>query len=111
MSDKTNAAQAGESMPVESAPLDLHGLYRNQAACGYTRDLTLRSHIVQSITARLRGISTITAVLIASDNTEMLHLGDWLRAGLTEAISALASDAQDDIERINNQAQKERGAA
>lgn len=111
MTNPKNAAQAGVSVSEESAPLDLHRLYQQQAACGYTRDLVLNATQVQDLVTRLRGINAITAVLIAGDNTEQLHLGDWLRAGLTEAISALTWDMANDLERINERARKQEGAA
>lgn len=111
MTNPKNAAQAGVSVSEESAPLDLHRLYQQQAAGEYTRDLMLSRSTVQGITARLRGISAITAVLIAADDSEPLCLGAWLSAGLIEAVHALASDAHYDIERINNLAAKEGGAA
>lgn len=111
MTMPTNADTAGAAASSEPRPLALHDLYRQQAACGYTRDLTLCRRTVQQITARLRGISAITAVLTASSDDESLHLGDWLRFGLIEAIDALASDAHHEIERINERARKEGGAA
>lgn len=111
MTHPKKVAQAGVSVPDESAPIDLHRLYQQQAACGYTRDLLLSCSTVQGITARLRGISAITAVLIAADDSESLCLGAWLSAGLIEAVHALASDAHCDIERINNRAAKEGCAA
>ena len=111
MTSPKNAAQASVSVSDESAPLNLHHLYQQQAACGYTRDLVLRAHQVQDLVSRLRGINAITAVLIAGDDTEQLHLGDWLRAGLTEAVGALAWDMTEHLERINERACKQEGAA
>lgn len=100
----------GASAPVapvendEPQPLNLHALYQQQAACGYTRDLVLRSTTAQGITARLRGISAITSILLASSDSETLHLGEWLQHGLIEAVSALAQDAHYDLEQVNESA-------
>lgn len=100
MADSKNAAQAGVSVP----PLDLHHQYLQQAAAGYTRDVMLSSHAMQSITRSLRGINAIAAVLIAGDETETLRLGDWLRGGLIEAVNALSWNMAEDLERANDRA-------
>ncbi len=91
----------------ESAPLDLHALYHQQSACGYTRNLTLRATQAQQLTASLRGITAITAVLMAESDDETLHLGNWLRAGLVEAVHSLAWSASNDLERINEHTHKD----
>lgn len=104
MSTKTNADLAGVSVPGdEQSPLDLHDLYHQQEAAGYSRDLTLPSHVVQSLAQSLRGINAVTAVLIAGDN-ETLRLGDWLRGGLIEAANALSWSMSNDLERANEHA-------
>lgn len=90
----------------EPVPLSLHHLYHQQAAAGYSYDLTLHSHQVQKITANLRGINAIAAVLIAGDDGEQLELGAYLRGGLIEAISALSWDLTNRIERDNERAAK-----
>lgn len=91
----------------ESAPLDLHDLYIHQEACGYTRDLKLRAHQVQTLMGRLRGIHAINAVLIASSDDNTLNLGQWLRHGLVEAANALVWVAANDLDDINERARKE----
>ena len=103
----------GTSSPNdEPTPLNLHDVYRTHAGCGYTRSLTLAPIQVQQLTARLRGINAIVGVLIAGNDTEVLHLGDWLRSGLVEAISSLSLDAANDIDRANEHAAKTaKGAA
>ena len=106
-------APLGTSAPNdEPTPLNLHDVYRTHAGCGYTRSLTLAPIQVQQLTARLRGINAIVGVLIAGNDTEVLHLGDWLRSGLVEAIGSLSLDAENDIDRANEHAAKTaKGAA
>lgn len=106
-------APLGTSAPNdEPTPLNLHDVYRTHAGCDYTRSLTLAPIQVQQLTARLRGINAIVGVLIAGNDTEVLHLGDWLRSGLVEAISSLSLDAANDIDRANEHAAKTaKGAA
>ena len=91
----------------ESAPLDLHALYHQQEACGYTRALTLSAHQVQNLMGHLRGIHAINAVLIASSDDSSLQLGQWLRCGLVEAANALAWAASNDLDTISERAHKE----
>lgn len=90
-------------------PLDLHDVYRAQAACGYTRDLTLRSHQVQHITGRLRGIHAVAAVLVMGESLDAT-LGAYLRSGLIEAIHAMSLDGIGEIDSINSHAGKAQGA-
>ena len=104
---------AGTAQPApaenELRPLDLHGLYRQQAACGYTHGINLSSHQAQAIAARLRGITAITSLFIAATDSEALTLGEWLRGGLVEAVHTLAWDVSRDMEEANNR--KKGGAA
>ncbi len=112
MATPTNAARAGTAAPSdEPQPLDLHDLYRTQAACGYTRDLTLYASQVQRITARLRGVTAISSVLLAASDDDALQLSEWLQFGLIEAVNALASDAFREIESTNEHAAKRQGGA
>ncbi len=111
MTTKKNADMAGASVSDEPAPLDLHELYHQQSERGYTRTLTLYPCQVQSIAARLRGITAITAVLIAGDDSETLELGSWIRPGLIEAVHALARNATSTLYSANESAIKEGGAA
>lgn len=97
----SNDATAVTTQHEEPTPLDLHDLYRRMASAGFSRPLTLTSGGVQSISARMRGIQAIAAVFTAAADTEALTLGDWLRGGLIEAISSLASDTQDELERAD----------
>ena len=89
---------------IEEQPLDLHDLYRTNAACGYDQEIVLKQFQVQEIAARLRGIASITAVLIAEGSD--VSLGGWMRHGLLEAVQALNTDMQTRLEKINDQAQK-----
>lgn len=105
-------AHPGAAAPIspcaqEHAPLNLYALYHQQAACGYTRSLTLHATQAQHLTSSLRGINAITAVLMAESDDETLHLGNWLRAGLVEAVHSIAWSATNDLERINEHACKE----
>lgn len=92
-------ASIGASAPTP-AQLDLHRIYREQVACGYTHTLTLSPQQAQSLAARLRGIAAITGVLIAAstDYEDAPTLGNWLQGGLLDALGSLAFDAQDDLE-------------
>lgn len=96
---------------AQATPLNLHAMYRQQASCGYTRSLLLVPHTVQSIAARLRGISAIGAVLTAATDDESLAIGEWMHAGLLDALRHLAADAHAALEHANeratNAAQKE----
>ena len=87
---------------AQATPLNLHAMYRQQASCGYTRSLLLGPHTVQIIAARLRGISAIGAVLTAATDDESLAIGEWMHAGLLDALRHLAADALTDLERANN---------
>lgn len=112
MAIKMNATHASAAAPSdEPQPLNLHGVYSAQAACGYTHDLTLHAHQVQHITARLRGVAAISSILLASTDTQMLHLSEWLQFGLIEAISELTRDAAREIECTNELAAKRKGGA
>ena len=95
----------------QATPLDLHAMYRQQASCGYTRSLLLGPHTVQIIAARLRGISAIGAVLTAATDDESLAIGEWMHAGLLDALRHLAADALTDLERANNCASVLEGGA
>ena len=95
----------------QATPLDLHAMYRQQASCGYARSLLLGPHTVQSIAARLRGISAIGAVLTAATDDESLAIGEWMHAGLLDALRHLAADALTDLERANNCASVLEGGA
>ena len=96
---------------AQATPLNLHDMYRQQASCDFTRSLLLVPHTVQSIAARLRGISAIGAVLTAATDDESLAIGEWMHAGLLDALRHLAADAHAALEHANeratNAAQKE----
>lgn len=111
MTSKKNAAQvAAQAEPCQDfdeQPLNVHATYQQQSDCGYVRALTLNPHEVQSITARLRGISAISALFIAAGDREALKLGEWMEGGLNDALHALAEDAYSILEHRNSCAQKE----
>lgn len=95
----------------QAAPLDLHAMYHQQASCGYTRSLLLVPHTMQSISARLRGISAIGAVLTAATDDESLVIGEWMHGGLLDALRYLAADALADLDRANDRAAVLEGGA
>lgn len=112
----TTLAQASSATPhhdanQQAAPFDLHAMYRQQAACGYTRSLLLMPRNVESIASRLRGISAIGAVLTAANDDESLVIGEWMRGGLLDALRHLAADAHADLERANERAAALEGGA
>ena len=89
--------------------LDLHSAYLMAHECGFDRELTLGSHRASNIAARLRGISGITAVLM-TDKIDV-ELGDYIRAALIEAVSALANDCANDLEETRTFQEKSRKEA
>ena len=96
---------------AQATPLNLHAMYRQQASCDFTRSLLLMPDTVESIASRLRGISAIGAVLTAATDDESLVIGEWMHAGLLDALRHLAADAHAALEHANeratNAAQKE----
>lgn len=90
----------------EIGPIDLHALYLQQSACGYTRDMALPAYTAEKLAGRLRGISVITNLLLAASDTEIVKLGDSMHFGLIEAMSHLAADASADLEIANDRAAK-----
>ena len=90
----------------EDGPLDLHLEYRTQRSCGFLVDLTLRCTEVQSIAIRMRGITSIAAVLQAADVVDVCTLSDFMRGGLIDAVDALAEDVQNLLHKANDRAKK-----
>ena len=109
--EKQAQAAIKSDSEAQATPLNLHDMYHQQASCGYTRSLLLGPHTVQSIAARLRGISAIGAVLTAATDDESLAIGEWMHAGLLDALRHLAADALTDLERANNCASVLEGGA
>ena len=109
--DKQAQAAIKSDNEAQATPLNLHDMYRQQASCDFTRSLLLVPNTVESIAARLRGISAIGAVLTAATDDESLVIGEWMHSGLLDALRSLAADANADLERANkratNAAQKE----
>lgn len=91
-------------------PIDLHALYQQNAACGYTHPIELRPHHAQSIAMHLRGIQGVASVLVAASDSEMIELSAWMRAGLIEAITALADSATTTLDSLNERAAQAQGA-
>ena len=100
------ATQTVNECAVDIGPLDLHDAYQEQSACGYEHDLRLHKHQVQEMAERLRGIASISAILIAEGGGYDVKLGDWLRGGLIGAIHSLTQDMQKDLERANDRIQQ-----
>lgn len=111
MTSKNNAAreavQAEPCQDLEEQALDVHAVYQQQSTCGFVHGLSFSAHEVQSIAARLRGISAISALLIAVGDRDTLKLGDYMESGLNEALHVLAEDAHSILEYRNNRVQKE----
>ena len=102
--EKQAQAAIKSDSEAQATPLNLHDMYHQQASCGYTRSLLLVPHTVQSIAARLRGISAIGAVLTAATDDESLVIGEWMHGGLLDALRYLAADAHADLEHANERA-------
>ena len=83
--------------------IDLHDEYRRNHESGIECDVEFSSYHLHSIAARAKGITAITAVLVAESYEDEVdkgvYLGNWIRSGLIEAANALACDLRDDIER------------
>lgn len=88
----------------EDHVLDLHEEYSAAKTCGYDIDQILRFTDAQQIAARMRGISSIAAVLQVESGTSSCRLSDYMRGGMIEAIDALAIDVQIILERSNDRA-------
>lgn len=110
MNTRNNAAlkavKAEPCLNLDELALDVHALYKQQAGCGYDRDLGLSAFEVQGIAARLRGIRAISALFIAAGDSDALKLGGWIDGGLNDALQALAEDAHSILEQHNNRVQK-----
>lgn len=96
---------------AQDVALDLHALYRRNATCGYSDDLTFSASEVQSMAARLRGVTAISSLLIATINREEFVASESIQSGLVEAMHVLTADVQDSIEKRNNIAQEAKEAA
>ena len=96
----------------DDQPLDIHDVYRQHKACGFTRDLSLTQWEAQAKNKRLYGLSAVSALLIGANDDESFKLGAWIEGGLHSALHALAEDAQDVLHRANEKAAKaEKGSA
>lgn len=80
--------------------LDLHSEWKLNHDCGLDNDLDLHNHEVANMASRLRGISAIAQVLLV-ESPGVMTMGDNMRAGLLDAIDALAVDANEYLERAN----------
>lgn len=93
-------------MSKDHQPLDLGQSARRRAACGFEDELLLRSHQAAGLARRLRGIGAVAAVLTAeNDNSHSptaMDLGNFLRAGLVDALAMLAKDAECILECAND---------
>lgn len=96
MADMTVIAEAD----AEIGALDLHHEWKLNHDCGFSSDLDLHNHEVANMASRLRGISAIARVLL-TENPDVLILGANIRAGLIEAIDALAIDTNEVLELAN----------
>ena len=92
---------------AEHQPLNLHAAARASEAAGFTRPIQLQSHQMAHLARSLRGIDAVASVLSAETGDDCsdtaLILGDYLRSGLLEAIGAMATNAGELLEVINDQ--------
>ena len=95
-----------------SKAISLHAEYRHAVDCGFSdHPLELSGYTVKGIAMRLRGISAITAVLLADnagDTDGGVDLGNWLRHGLIDAAYSLANDAGSILHEADECASSER---
>lgn len=96
MADMTVIAEAD----AEIGALDLHHEWKLNHDCGFSSDLDLHNHEVANMASRLRGISAIAQVLLV-ESPGVMTMGANMRAGLLDAIDALAVDANEYLERAN----------
>lgn len=94
-------------MNQESKPLDLHELAQFREEGGYEHAIMLSPCSVQTMARRLHAITAVARVLAVETDVEAITLGNWMRGGLIDAISALARDASADLEQMNEHARKE----
>lgn len=88
--------------------VNLHEIYQRNSACGFNRALHLRTDDVQSLSSRLRGIRAISALFIATANSEAVDMSEWMRSGLVEAVHVLAGDAHVILELENERVEEAR---
>lgn len=91
----------------EITPVDLHAMYRTMNNGQYGQDMLLTGRDVQKVVSCLQGITAINSILIASADSEVLVLGNWLRAGLDTAVHELADRATRILERNNGNTEKQ----
>lgn len=108
----TARADAIQTADHDEQPLDIHEMYKRNKCCGLSRDVLLTEFKAQAISTRLDGLNALSALFIAADDTDSIHLSGWLTGGLRRAMYALAEDAQAVLYRANNRAAKaEKGSA
>lgn len=110
--DTTRADAIQTATDYDDQPLDIHEMYKRNKCCGLSRDLLLTEFEAQAISTRLDGLNALSALFIAADDTDSIHLSGWLTGGLRRAMYALAEDAQAVLYRANDRAAKsEKGSA
>ena len=88
-------------------PLDLHAAANASEAAGFNHTIQLQRHQAAHLARSLRGIDAVNRILISETGDDCsdtaLILGDYLRSGLLEAIGAMATNAGELLEVINDQ--------
>lgn len=102
----TARADAMQTADHDDQPLDIHEMYKRNKCCGLSQDVLLTEFEAQAISTRLDGLNALSALFIAADDTDSIHLSGWLTGGLRRAMYALAEDAQAVLYRANDRAVK-----
>ena len=96
-----------ETLRDDPPAFDLHAAAHANTTAGFTHSLRLQSHQAAHLARSLRGIDAVASVLSAETGDDCsdtaLILGDYLRSGLLEAIGAMATNAGELLEVINDQ--------
>lgn len=100
----TSATRNATSENKDDSPLDLHAEYQLIQECGFANALELNVREAQDIAARVRGISALAAVLLATECTNLCNLGKPMRFGTLEALHILAGDVESKLHQANNRA-------
>ncbi len=87
----------------EQQAFDLHNEYRSNSDCGFDKPITLNAWEAAQLAATARGIHGVAAVL-AAEGTDVLDIGEHIRAGLVTAIDTLSWHVQLMLEDANERA-------
>ena len=79
---------------MDPLALDIHDLAEADAQCGHSLSTWRAARMVRGIKA--------CAMVLAAEREETMHLGAYLRGGLTEAIAELAHQVSCELEGLSN---------